>query len=453
MKKVVRFTVKGMHCPSCAKLIQGELRAIPGVHDAQVDFATQRGKVAFDTKSVSTQDVVDTIQSLGYGVEVESEEEEETPSTGDEEGFPVNEHASSSKKVALSVSGMHCTACAVLVEKALKKSPGVHDAQVNFAAERAQVIFDPRLTSVETLVEVIRETGYGASLAEGLEEAKKQEEVVRSLRNRFILSFLFSLPLVFFMVLDFVPRFPGGSAIHPWMGFWSFVLATPVQFFFGLPFYRGMWSNLRLKSFNMDSLIAIGTSVAYFYSLSNYLSYVFSHGSFSGMGGDRVPHLYFETSAFLITFVLLGKWLEGKMKSKTSEAVRKLLSLQAKTARVRQGETFQDIPLEEVREGDVILVRPGEKIPVDGKVMTGYSAVDESLVTGESLPVEKKPGDTVIGSTLNKTGSFEMVATRVGKDTVLSRIVQLVAEAQNSRAPIQALADRIAGVFVPVVLS
>lgn len=455
MKKEIRIRIEGMHCPSCAKVIQSELREISGVQEVQVDFGSKGGRIVFDPKLVSPQKLVETIEQLGYRAVVEeSDEQKEENVSEEEEGFQVDHGFSASRRVTLSVSGMHCSACAILIEKALKEIPGVKEAQVNFAAEKAQVVFDSQITSVDRLIERIREAGYEASFSEKVgEEIQRYDKTLRLLKNRFIWSLFLSLPMAYFMVLDFLPQFPGGAILPPWVGLLSFLFTTPVQFFFGAPFYRGMWSNLRLKSFNMDSLIAIGTSVAYFYSLYNYLFYVFSHRSFLGVGGTKVPHLYFETSAFLIAFVLLGKWLEGKTKGKTSEAVRKLLGLQAKTARIRRGDVFEDIPLEEVREGDVILVRPGEKIPVDGKVIQGYSAVDESLVTGESLPVEKKPGDSVIGSTINKTGSFEFVATRVGKDTVLARIVQLVAEAQNSKAPIQALADRIAGIFVPLVLS
>ncbi|WP_427366437.1 heavy metal translocating P-type ATPase [Candidatus Caldatribacterium saccharofermentans] len=455
MKKRVRVSIEGIHCPSCARVIQEELRGLPGVYGAQVDFAEKRGTITFDPQTVPLQKLLDTVGELGYSafVEEEEEEEEEERSSKEDGGFRESGGASS-QQVILSISGMHCAACATLIERALKKSPGVREARVNFAAERAQVVFDPQLTSVEQLLEVIRRAGYGASPEKDLgEESRKQEKTVQSFQRRFLWSLLLSLPLAYFMVLDFFPHLPGSAVLPPWIGLLSLILATPVQFLFGMPFYRGMWSSLRLRSFNMDSLIATGTSVAYFYSLGNYLTHAFRHGSLLWVEGTETPHLYFEVSAFLITFVLLGKWLEGKTKSKTSEAVRKLLSLQARTARVKRGDTFEDVPLEEVREGDVILVRPGEKIPVDGRVIRGYSAVDESLLTGESLPVEKKPGDPVIGATINRTGSFEFVATRVGKDTVLARIARLVAEAQNSKAPIQDLADRIAAVFVPAVFS
>ncbi|MEN3186626.1 MAG: heavy metal translocating P-type ATPase [Atribacterota bacterium] len=457
MEKEVRMKIEGMHCQGCARLIQDELEEISGVQRVEIDFGNKRGRILFESELVSVQKLVEIIERLGYRATVEGdgEEPEGRETSGGNEVARSSRDYPFSRRVTLSISGMHCSACAVLIEKALKKSPGVLEAQVNFAAERAQVIFDPGVTDVDRLIARVRETGYGASFSEKLveEESQRREQTLRLLRNRFLLGLFLSLPMAYFMVLDFFPRFPGSAVLPPWVGVLSFLFTTPVQFFLGIPFYRGTWSNLRLRSFNMDSLIAIGTSVAYFYSLYNYLLYALSHGSFLLAGGTKIPHLYFETSAFLITFVLLGKWLEGKTKGETSKAVGKLLSLQAKTARVKRGDAFEDIPLEEVREGDIVRVRPGEKIPVDGRVVKGYSAVDESLITGESLPVEKKPGDSVIGSTLNKTGSFELVATQVGRNTVLARIVQLVVEAQNSKAPIQTLADRIASVFVPLVLS
>ncbi|KKQ77076.1 MAG: copper-translocating P-type ATPase, Cu2+-exporting ATPase, partial [Parcubacteria group bacterium GW2011_GWC1_38_6] len=208
-----------------------------------------------------------------------------------------------------------------------------------------------------------------------------------------------------------------------------------------------------MKTFNMDSLIAIGTSTAYFYSLINFVMYVFTKNSLIGINGQKIPELYFETAAFLITFVILGKWLEKRAKGKTSDAIKKLMGLQAKTARIIKDGISQDIPIEQVVNGDIILVRPGEKVPVDGKIIKGSSAVDESMLTGESLPVEKNIGDIVIGATINKTGSFEFMATRVGSETALAQIIQLIEEAQGSKAPIQAFADKISAYFVPVVIS
>lgn len=238
----------------------------------------------------------------------------------------------------------------------------------------------------------------------------------------------------------------------PWIGIISFVLATPVQFIIGRRFYLGMWSSLRMKMFNMDSLIAIGTSAAYFYSVVNFVNYALTQKSVIGLGGEKVPELYFETAAFLITFVILGKWLEAKAKGQTSDAIKKLMGLQPKTARIIRNGKQEDIPIEQVVKGDRLVVRPGEKIPVDGVITQGYSSVDESMITGESIPVEKKEGDAVIGATLNKTGSFEFRATKVGSETALAQIIRIVEEAQGSRAPIQSFADRISAWFVPLVI-
>ena len=440
-KKRLILRIGGMHCQSCVRLIESTVGDLPGVDRVQVSLAEKKGIVTFDPAQVSREKIVHAIQDLGYTVEGEEEDEGEPSSP-------------SSQKVTLSISGMYCAACALLIERELKKQKGVKEARVNFAAEKAYVVFDPRILNPQKLIETVKRTGYGASLsAPQLRTALESGEVIRKLAFRFWLSLSLSLPMAYFMLLDFFPGFPGGTFLPPFMALFSLLLATPIQFFLGQPFYRGMWSNLRLKSFNMDSLIAIGTLVAYGYSLFHYLRYLFVYGSPVGVGGTKIPEIYFETAAFLVTFVLLGKWLEAKTKVKTSEAIQKLLSLQAKTARLKRNGTLVDVPLDEVQVGDLVVVRPGEKIPVDGEVVEGYSAVDESLLTGESIPVEKKPGDTVIGSTLNKTGSFTLVAQRVGKDTVLARIIQLVEEAQGSKAPIQALADRVAGVFVPIVLA
>ncbi|MCL4383000.1 heavy metal translocating P-type ATPase, partial [Patescibacteria group bacterium] len=358
-------------------------------------------------------------------------------------------------KINLSISGMHCTSCAGIIERSLKKLDGVIEAHVNFTAEKASVVFNENLVSKEKLLEAISKAGYKAAVVEegkGEEEGKKKEQEIKELFNRFIISLILSAPMLYFMFFDFFKFLPGSAALLPYVGIISLILSTPVQFIIGSGFYKGMWSSLRMKTFNMDSLIAIGTSVAYFYSLVNYFGFVLQNKSLIGLEGMKIPELYFETAAFLITFVILGKWLEAKAKGRTSEAIKKLMGLQAKTARVvRNGQTL-DIPLEQVVVGDIVIVRPGEKIPVDGEIIKGLSSVDESMVTGESLPVEKKEGDLVIGSTMNKTGSFEFKATRVGSETTLAQIIRLVEEAQGSRAPIQAFADRISAYFVPTVI-
>ena len=361
-----------------------------------------------------------------------------------------------SKRFQLSLTGMHCSSCAGLIEKALKKVPGVMTANVNFAAEKAMVALNETQSSPNLLIEAVKKSGYTASFVTDKDdgtEALKRQASIKGLFNKFLISLVLSLPMVYFMLLDFFSWLPGSISLLPYVGLVSLILTTPIQFLIGRSFYQGMWSALRMKTFNMDSLIAIGTSVAYFYSLINFGNYALTNNSLVGLGGAKIPELYFETAALLIMFVILGKWLEAKAKGETSAAIKKLMGLQAKTARVIRNGVTQDINIDQVVVGETILVRPGEKIPVDGKISKGASALDESMITGESLPVEKHEGDGVIGGTINKTGSFEFIATRVGSETTLAQIIRLVEEAQGSKAPIQAFADRISAWFVPAVIS
>ncbi|MFA6514316.1 MAG: heavy metal translocating P-type ATPase [Patescibacteria group bacterium] len=359
----------------------------------------------------------------------------------------------SSIRVSLSLSGMHCASCANLIEKTLNKTPGIKQASVNFAAEKALIQFEPGKTDIKAAIVAVAKAGYKAEIIDAKDadhEKHKREKETKNYAHKFWFSFVLSLPMLYFMLLDFF-AIPGKAAVLPFVGIVSLLLTIPIQFWVGWGFYKGMWSSLKMRTFNMDSLIAIGTSTAFIYSLVNFITYFISTKSVIGLGG-KIPELYFETAAYLITFVVLGKWLEIKTKGKTGDAIKKLMGLQAKTARViRSGKTL-DIAIDEVTHGDIILVRPGEKIPVDGKIVKGTSAVDEAMITGESLPVEKNVGDMVIGSTINKTGSFEFEATRIGSETALAQIIRLIEDAQGSKAPIQGFADRISAIFVPTVI-
>ncbi|MDO8529208.1 MAG: heavy metal translocating P-type ATPase [bacterium] len=359
------------------------------------------------------------------------------------------------KRVSLSLFGMHCSSCANIIERSLKKVPGVKQANVNFAAEKASIVFDENTSSAKNLIEAVSKAGYKAEEVDVKDteyERRKREKETSTYFNKFIFSFILSLPMLYFMLLDFFKWLPGEKSFAPYIGIFSLLLTIPIQFIIGAGFYKGMWSSLKMKTFNMDSLIAIGTSTAFFYSLYNYASYVFTNNSLIGVEGMKIPNLYFETAAYLITFVILGKWLEIRTKGKTSDAIKKLMGLQAKTARVvRDGRTL-DIAIDEVIHGDIVVVRPGEKVPVDGKIVKGSSAVDESMITGESLPIEKQVGDSVIGGTMNKVGSFEFEATKVGSETALAQIIRLIEEAQGSKAPIQNFADKISAWFVPTVI-
>ncbi len=358
-------------------------------------------------------------------------------------------------RTIVSITGMHCANCAALITRKLNETPGVQEATVNYATSRAHIRFDDRQATPPDLIAAIRKAGYDGIIADDTDrdgEQKRRQAEVRAYRNTFTLSAVMSTPLVFFMVLSLLPvsalPSPLLSAVENWMGIVSFLLATPVQFYLARGFYRGAWSALRMRTFTMDSLVAIGTTTAYVFSVINLLRHALMERTILVPMHD----LYFEVSALLITFVLLGKWLEARAKGHTSMAIQSLVALQPKTARVvRNGQTI-DIPMEEVMVGDTVHVRPGEKIAVDGIVIGGSSSVDESMLTGESMPVEKKNGDRVYGATMNGNGALELRAERLGSESALARIVRFVEEAQSSRAPLQDFADRVASWFVPLVI-
>lgn len=472
------FSISGMHCQSCELLVKDEISSLKDVTGVEVDHKSGLGIVKFANGNVDHDGVLKAIERAGYigsilnsrtntaQITLPKELEIEGKVNKDADGgfifkgivrtqttaltTPITQVGA--QKVNLSLYGMHCSSCAALIERSIKKVPGVTFANVNFAAEKASVVFDSSQAKNEDLITAVEKAGYKAALFDGKDtqtDVKKQQEEIQNQLKKFIASFILSLPMIYFMMLDFFNFFPGAKLFLPYIGIISFILTTPVQFVIGSGFYKGMWSALRMRTFNMDSLIAIGTSVAYFYSVVNFVYYFAVNNSLIGLAGAKIPDLYFETAAFLITFVILGKFLEAKAKSRTSEAIKKLMGLQPKTARLASG---KDIPIEEVKVGDILLVRPGEKIPIDGVITKGSSAVDQSMITGESLPVEKQANDMVIGGTLNKIGSFEFKATRIGSETTLSQIIKLVEEAQGSKAPIQAFADRISAYFVPMVI-
>ncbi|WP_144547234.1 cation-translocating P-type ATPase [Bacillus sp. X1(2014)] len=344
----------------------------------------------------------------------------------------------------LDITGMTCAACSTRIEKVLNKMDGVQ-ANVNLAMETAAISFDTEQVSSNDIIARIEKLGYGARFDEAKQKQQYKEEELQRKKRKFLLSVILSIPLLYTM-LAHIPVDLGLAMPHLLMNPWfQLLLATPVQFYIGGQFYVGAFKALKNKSANMDVLVTLGTSAAYFYSLAEGVKTM----------GNRayMPHLYFETSAVLITLILLGKLFETIAKGKTTIAISKLLSLQAKEATlIRDGKQLQ-IPIEEVKVSDFLLVKPGEKIPVDGEVTLGQSSVDESMITGESIPVEKAVGDTVIGSTINKNGTLTIKAVKVGKDTALAGIIKIVEEAQGSKAPIQRVADTISGYFVPIVVA
>ncbi|MDJ0571925.1 MAG: heavy metal translocating P-type ATPase [Pleurocapsa sp. MO_192.B19] len=359
------------------------------------------------------------------------------------------------ENVNLKLRGMSCAACANSIESAISNVPGVAECNVNFGAEQATVKYNPRQTSIEDIQNAVEAAGYSAyslqsqEMVTGEDDAEKaariaeSRDLIRKIIVGGIISLLLifgSLPMMMGLELPFIPAW-----LHnPWL---QLILTAPVQFWCGYRFYIGAWKAFKRHAATMDTLIALGTSAAFFYSL---FATVFP-GFFLNQG--LMPEVYYETAAVIITMILLGQWFENRAKRKTSEAIRQLMGLQAKNARVIRNGQEIDVPINEVQINDTILVRPGEKIPVDGEIISGSSTIDEAMVTGESIPVKKQPGDEVIGATINKTGSFRFKATRVGADTVLAQIVKLVQDAQGSKAPIQRLADKITGWFVPVVIA
>ena len=350
------------------------------------------------------------------------------------------------KETNLQISGMTCAACATRIEKGLTKLNGVVKANVNLALEKATVAYNSAVLNPSEIIKKVETLGYGAQIKEdGKEASDHRQKEIEKQTQKFIFSAILSFPLLWAMVGHFsftsiiwVPK----MFMNPWV---QFALATPVQFFIGKQFYLGAYKALKNKSANMDVLVALGTSAAYFYSL--YLSLM----SIGGM--THSVELYYETSSILITLIILGKLFEAKAKGRSSEAIKKLMGLQAKTATIEREGVEQEVPIEQVIVGDILHIKPGEKIPVDGKIVEGSSAIDESMLTGESVPVDKKMGDEVIGATINKNGFLKVEATKVGRDTALAQIIKVVEDAQGSKAPIQRLADQISGVFVPIVVA
>ncbi|ACL75124.1 heavy metal translocating P-type ATPase [Ruminiclostridium cellulolyticum] len=427
MDRKESLKITGMSCAACAARIEKGLNKLEGVKQANVNFAVEKATVEYDDNLTDLGKFQETIKKLGYGV--------------------IKESSKSGNKVELKLTGMSCAACSSKIERKLNKTEGIAKAAVNLATEKANIEYDLSTVKVSDIIKTIERLGYGAEKAEEVNrdtEKEQREKEIRSLKLSLIVSAVLSAPLVLAMILGMLKLdSPVLSLLHN--EYFQLIITTPVQFIIGFRFYKHAYYALKSKSANMDVLIAMGTSAAYFFSLYN----VFFEEVQKGM----MKNLYFEAAAVIITLILLGKYLEAVAKGKTSEAIKKLMGLQAKTARVLRNGTEEDIPIEDVLPGDIVVVRPGEKIPVDGKILEGNSSIDESMLTGESLPVEKKAGDFVIGATINKFGTFRFEATKVGKDTALSQIIRMVEDAQGSKAPIQKIADKVSGIFVPIVVA
>src|ERR687897_876318 len=417
-ERLARITIPviGMTCASCVRRVEQTLSKMEGVAEASVNFAAEKASVTYEPAATNPDDLIGAVRDAGYGADV--------------------------REMTFSVTGMTCASCVGRVERALEKVPGVLEASVNLANERATVEYLAGEVEPRDLEMAIEGAGYGVVREEDSSVEDSHEREYRKLKSDFLLA----AALTALILLGSLPHMLGLMLPIPtgWLNLALLLLATPVQFWAGWRFYRGAWGALKHWQANMNTLVVMGTSAAYLYSAVATLA----PGLFAAGRAD----VYFDTSALIITLILLGRLLEARAKGRTNEAIKKLAGLQAKTARVIRGGEEVDVPVEDVAVGDVVVVRPGEKIPVDGRVVSGESAVDEAMITGEPIPVTKRSGDEVIGATINASGSFRFEATKVGEDTALYQIMKMVEEAQGSKAPIQRLADRISAVFVPAVI-
>ncbi len=406
----ITLNIEGMTCAACSARIEKSLGKLDGVQEVNVNLLANKATVVIDSEKLTKKNLVDTIHKTGYEVPLE--------------------------RRTILVQGMTCAACSARVEKALNKIEGVEKAHVNLSNNKATVEFPAGLIEDSHLIAVIEKTGYGAEIEKEVNldrEKELREKEIKSLKYSFIVSLILTIPLFSAMFFHMA-----GQMNILTNGYFQWALATPVQFIIGYRFYKGAYNALRGGGANMDVLVSLGTSAAYFFSIYN----LFNH----------VHEYYFEASAVIITLIVLGKLFEAIAKGKTSEAIKKLMGLQPKTATVVRDGVEMDLAIEDLVIGDIIVVKPGERVPVDGVMVDGSSSLDESMITGESIPVDKKVGDNVIGATINKYGAFKFEATKIGKDTVLSQIIKLVEDAQGSKAPVQRLADKISGIFVPIVL-
>jgi Cu+-exporting ATPase len=415
-KEQTTLRIKGMHCATCVDTVRDALSSIEGVSDVRVNLATEKASLAYDPRLVSMEAVEKAVRESGYEV--------------------------AKDELTLTIGGMHCATCAITVQDSLKEVPGVFDAKVNFAIGKASVDFDASIASKEALKRAVEDSGYKVLEIQGvMAEQIAREKELKEGAIALLVAAVFSIPVA--LISMTYGLWPSGMLSEEAVHYILLVLATPVQFYAGLRYYKGTYWAFRNRRANMDTLVVLGTTAAYLYSLI-----VTADPSLVS-----APNVYFDTSAVIITLVLAGKYLELRSRGATSQAIVKLMNLQPPKATVTANGVETEVGAEDLVEGDVVIVRPGERIPVDGEVISGRSAVDESLVTGESIPREKSEKDPVTGGTVNMSGVLKVRATRVGRNTTLAQIVKLVEDAQTTKAPIERVADRVAGVFVPVVLA
>nr|WP_227522054.1 heavy metal translocating P-type ATPase [Bacillus solitudinis] len=419
MSTTTNLQIKGMTCAACSTRVEKGLNKMPGVEAATVNLALEKANIHYNPNITSIHAIEKKINNLGYEVAFE--------------------------QTNLTIEGMTCAACSNRIEKGLGKLSGIVTANVNLAVESASIQYNPSEVTVKEIITQIEKLGYSATVEKELEQNRDRRlQEIEEQKGKFLFSLILSIPLLWAMVSHFEFTsfiYLPDMFMNPWV---QMALATPVQFIIGKQFYVGAYKALRNKSANMDVLVALGTSAAYFYSVYLAIQSLSIH--------SHMVELYFETSAILITFIILGKLFEAISKGRSSEAIKKLIGLQAKTATVERNGIEQQVSLEDVMTGDILYIKPGEKVPVDGTVIEGQSSIDESMISGESVPVDKTVGDELIGATVNNHGFLKMKATKVGRDTVLAQIIQVVESAQGSKPPIQRMTDKVSGVFVPIVV-
>jgi len=412
IQKIV-IPIKGMHCVMCAQSIESALKKTDGIIEVDVNFATEKAVVTYDASKISLEAIGEVIKDTGYEPVLIQREAE-------------------SRDITLQITGMHCAACAVTVEKALRSLDGVKSAVVNLATEKARVEYNPEAVSILDLRQAVKEAGYDV---QSEEEVDRSVEEMEQGRRRMLLSWTFTIPIILWMLPDMLLGTPWPNDLIFNLG--MILLAAPVLFWFGLPTIKSALKAVSHRNANMDVLITMGTLISFLTGPAYFLTPLFNY---AGVG------------AMIMSFHLTGRYFEAKAKGRASQAIRRLLKLEAKSARIIVEGVEKEVPIQEVKIGDIMIVRPGEKIPTDGVVVEGESSIDESMATGESMPVAKTVGDEVIGATVNQEGLLKVEATRIGKDTFLSHVIKLVEEAQGTKVPIQELADRITGYFVPTVL-